>query len=230
MTDIDKEADVELEEEVIVAGTRKKKATQAELLMTAFMKALEVSQAQNMELVTSLLTVQKEEKAKEKEAEEKYLKEEKEAEEKRWKEEREDLLKRQEGLEAERREECRQLEVRWAGMLDNNATKRADDLSRETEREARRQRREALPKFKEGEDIELFLIRFEDALVKAGEPENEWVPLLQENISGAPANILASSISEEARDSFSKAKEELLDALGKSLASTLETFFQPTNC
>ena len=38
-------------------------------------------------------------------------------------------------------------------MLDNNATKRADDLSRETEREAHRQRREALPKFKEGEDI-----------------------------------------------------------------------------
>ena len=28
-----------------MAGTRKKKATQAELLMTAFMKALEVSQA-----------------------------------------------------------------------------------------------------------------------------------------------------------------------------------------
>ena len=227
MTDIDKEADVELEEEVIVAGTRKKKATQAELLMTAFMKALEVSQAQNMELVTSLLMAQKEEKAKEKEAEEKHLKEEKEAEEKRWKEEREDHLKRQEALEAERREERRQLEVRWAGMLDNNATKRADDLSRETEREARRQRREALPKFKEGEDIELFLIRFEDALVKAGEPENEWVPLLQKNISGAPANILASSISEEARDSFSKTKEELLDALGKSLANTLETFFQP---
>ena len=153
-----------------MAGTRKKKTTQAELLMTAFMKALEVSQAQNMELVTSLLTVQKEEKAKEKEAEEKHLKEEKEAEEKRWKEEREDLLKRQEALEAERREERHQLEVRWAGMLDNNATKRADDLSRETEREARRQRREALPKFKEGEDIEFFLIRFEDALVKAGEP------------------------------------------------------------
>ena len=103
MTDIDKEADVELEEEVIVAGTRKKKTTQDELLMTAFMKALEVSQAQNMELVTSLLTAQKEEKAKEKEAEEKHLKEEKEAEEKRWKEEREDLLKRQEALEAERR-------------------------------------------------------------------------------------------------------------------------------
>ena len=28
---------------------------------------------------------------------------------------------------AERREERCQLEVRWAGMLDNNATKRADD-------------------------------------------------------------------------------------------------------
>ena len=116
MTDIDKEADVEFEQEVIVAGTRKKKTMQSEFPMTAFMKALEVSQAQNMELVTSLLTAQKEEKAKEKEAEEKHLKEEKEAEEKRWKEEWEDLLKRQEALEAERREERHQLEVRWASQ------------------------------------------------------------------------------------------------------------------
>ena len=78
-------------------------------------------------------------------------------------------------MEEERCKEQVEQTKQWENMMAQNLVQRAQDLGRETAREMRRNRLAGLPKYKEGEDLDTFILKFEDALEGMKEPVGEWV-------------------------------------------------------
>ena len=91
-------------------------------------------------------------------------------------------------MEEERCKEQFEQTKQWENMMAQNLVQRAQDLGRETAREMRHNR---LAGLQEGEDLDTFILKFEDALEGMKEPVGEWVQHLASCLNGAPASILA---------------------------------------
>ena len=118
-------------------------------------------------------------------------------------------------------------EMRDAALREEMAKQSEEQRAWEAQRQRQHFLAQNLPKYDGHEQLDTFLQRFEEILTEEGVPTEQWVQLLTRALTGKPATLLTTVLSPEVKASYPLTKETLLASVGLSFHHYVDELFTP---
>ena len=135
--------------------------------------------------------------------------------EKEWQEEW--LKKERDEWEMHLREEQKLMEEKRQKHILELLTCQQEFEAARHEDERKRKIANKLTKWEDGDQPEVYLLRFEDTMKHDGIPQQEWLQRLRPLLTGSALTASSRDVPEDAKEPYSEFKEALLNAQGLSV-------------